>query len=463
MQKRRPILVHLILTSFSISILNGEPRNVLAAESATISTPESVLNEKRTATELPTKRKLPTAQTVKVQPQETDAQIRNRLSRIAASQEVFKKLKVSVTEGIVTLQGEVEEETYAKSFSALSEKVSGVIGVVDQLKITNVKKTGLRQAQSEVHNLTQRFFKFIPYLASSILILTLTLVLGFGVYRLWLFLLLKKMARKPVIARNLAKLFAVPIYILGFYLVLQVGGLGGLAATLVGGTGMLGIILGLASKNIIENILSGFMLTLRNPFQIGDQVIIGTESGVVHGINSRCTMLLNHDGIFTQIPNSTVLTAVIKNLSAHALNRVSFTLQIDKTKELAGFEHTFQRAVQMNSKTIAEKPLAQAVLTEISGDKAIMQCSFWVDNQQESSSRVKSNVMQSVLFILAECSVEKIPDDQERNERMTQLESCKVSLDTALLKHSGESEKKILTAQTDHVRDPEGQGKFLHP
>ncbi|MBC7386249.1 MAG: mechanosensitive ion channel family protein [Cryobacterium sp.] len=258
--------------------------DVRAADPAPKQT-DSALDEKRTATEISTKRKLPTSQTVTVKPNASDYEIETRLNKIAASQDVFRRVHVEVTEGIVTVKGEVEEESYAKSFSALSEKVQGVIGVVDQLKVTNVKKTGLRLAQSEIRDLTLKFFRAIPYILSSF-------------------------------------------------------------------------------------------------------VIIGTESGVVHSLNSRCTMLLNSDGILTQIPNATVLAATIKNVSAHTLNRVTFPLQIDRFEELAGFQEVFKQAVQENVKTVSADPSPQAIVSEASARLGLKRkaLDFILGDQEQSRS-----------------------------------------------------------------------------
>jgi small-conductance mechanosensitive channel len=439
---------------FLVLVTAGAPSFSQAAGPAPSASPDAT--EKKTATELPAKRKLPTAQTIGVIPRQSDRQIEERLNRIARSQDVFRNIRVEVAEGVVTVKGEVEEESFAKSFTGLCEKVEGVIGVVDQLRSTSVKKTGLSLAHAEVSDLARKFFRFLPYLASCFVVLALTILAGYGCFRFWHFFLGRRMARKPLVAKNLAKLFTFPVYLLGFYVILQVGGLGGLAATLVGGTGVMGIVLGLAGKNIIENILSSFMLTLRNPFKIGDQVIIGTERGVVHRLDSRCTMLLNSDGVFTQIPNSTVLSAIIKNVSAHPLNRFSFTLSINKNVELPRFASIFDRAIEENRSRIAREPKPEYLVTEIAGDSVKIECNFWVDTEKNNLGRAKSDMLETVLYYLDELNAESIEDPAAKAVAVERLKNRRRSLDRSREENREcRPEADVLEARTKEIRTPE--------
>jgi small conductance mechanosensitive channel len=364
-----------------LSVLCLEPK--LSYSATPTPAPEvPILNDNRTAAELPTKTKIPTDEPVEIKRKESDHQIQDRLIHIAQSQDIFKQIKVSVIEGIVTLKGSVEEDAYAKSFSGLSEKVQGVIGVVDMLTITDVQKTGIRLAQSEVDDIIHKFFKFLPYLASCIVILILTIGLGVLTARFWHIILARKLTSRPLLVPHLTKIFTAPVYIIGFYLILQIGGAAGLASTLIGGTGVIGIILGLAGKNILENVLSSFMITLRNPFKVGDEVVIGDQSGIIYGFDSRCTMVLSYDGIFTQIPNTTVLAAVIKNLTSHPVNRVVFDINVSREIGFAQFKAYFEKAMKLNEKSILADPKPKVLLTLLKRKSATVKCKFWVDTRK---------------------------------------------------------------------------------
>ena len=71
------------------------------------------------------------------------------------------------------------------------------------------------------------------------------------------------------------------IFLLALYLVLQVAGLTRLALTLAGGTGVVGLALGIAFKDITENLLASIYLSIQKPFEVGDLVQVDGALGYV--------------------------------------------------------------------------------------------------------------------------------------------------------------------------------------
>ena len=59
---------------------------------------------------------------------------------------------------------------------------------------------------------------------------------------------------------------------MGVYLVLQVSGLTRLAVTVLGGTGLAGIVIGFAFRDIAENFLASILLGMRQPFRSDDMI-----------------------------------------------------------------------------------------------------------------------------------------------------------------------------------------------
>ncbi len=437
---------------------------VHAADQTPTPTTDSPLVENRTATELPDRRKIPTSREIVLRPEESDRQIRDRLQKIARSQDAFHGIQVKVTEGIVALSGKVEEAAVAKSFSALSERMEGVIGVVDQIKINDPKKNGLRLAESEATTLVERFFRSIPYLLSALVILVLTLGLGFAFLRLWRAILARRMAESPMLAETTARLLTTPIFVFGFYLIFRVGGLGGLASTVLGGTGVLGIVIGLAGQNILGNYLAGFMLTLRNPFKVGDQVTIGSESGSVYSVNSRCTMLLDGDGILVQIPNSAVLTSTIRNRTAHPMNQITLNIPVEPDTDSGDFRDAFCEALRKSTAAVAEDPAGQAFISGVSDGVVMMECTFWVDSIAHSVGKVRSNVLEALLIGLEDRGIRlarsaKFLRAIPRPESESTIEKKRRGLEASVETESSvPSPSKVLEARAKEVQDPEAPG-----
>ena len=75
---------------------------------------------------------------------------------------------------------------------------------------------------------------------------------------------------------------------------------------LLAGAGILGLAIGMASRDIISDFLSGFFIILENRYQVGDQVKIAGVEGRVTGISLRRTLLKDKTGKIHFIPNGQV-------------------------------------------------------------------------------------------------------------------------------------------------------------
>ena len=86
-------------------------------------------------------------------------------------------------------------------------------------------------------------------------------------------------------------------------------------------TGVLGIVLGLALRNILADFFSGIALNIEKPFDLGDFVLLRVRgqrdplAGTVREINWRSTRLLTPEDNLVSTPNSVVAGAIVENLS----------------------------------------------------------------------------------------------------------------------------------------------------
>lgn len=87
--------------------------------------------------------------------------------------------------------------------------------------------------------------------------------------------------------------------------------------SLLATSGVLAMIIGLAAKMNLSNIVSGLAINLEHPFRVGDWVKIGSyDEGVIEDINWRATQIRTRTGLSLIIPNSNVAEKDIFNFSA---------------------------------------------------------------------------------------------------------------------------------------------------
>jgi small-conductance mechanosensitive channel len=84
--------------------------------------------------------------------------------------------------------------------------------------------------------------------------------------------------------------------------------------SLLAGAGIMTLIAGLASQQILGNIVSGFMIIFFRPFRIGDKITVSsTYTGIVEDINLRETVVRDFENNRVIIPNSQISTQIIIN------------------------------------------------------------------------------------------------------------------------------------------------------
>ncbi len=84
---------------------------------------------------------------------------------------------------------------------------------------------------------------------------------------------------------------------------------------LITGLGIGGIAIALAAKESVENLFAAFTILSDKPFKTGDAVRLGTFEGSVEQIGFRSTRVRNADGSLYIIPNKTLVSQNLENLS----------------------------------------------------------------------------------------------------------------------------------------------------
>jgi small-conductance mechanosensitive channel len=91
---------------------------------------------------------------------------------------------------------------------------------------------------------------------------------------------------------------------------------------------ILAIVAGLALRGIADNFASGVVIQTRHPIEIGDEVEILDQRGVVHEINGRSVVLHAWDGRRIHIPNREVLDNPLVNHSLRTPRRSDVEVRV---------------------------------------------------------------------------------------------------------------------------------------
>ncbi len=116
--------------------------------------------------------------------------------------------------------------------------------------------------------------------------------------------------------------------------------------------GAAGLAIGLALQGTFGNIGSGVILILFRPFEVGNFIAVGGESGTVEAITLFNTTLLTPDNKVILIPNSTVAAGNITNFSKKAERRVDFVFGIGYDDDLKLAKATLQEIIDADTRIL---------------------------------------------------------------------------------------------------------------
>lgn len=333
-------------------------------------------------------------QKVDVVPQSLDPEIASRLTRILEATGWYEELKVEVESGVVYLSGVAQSEEHRVWAGKLAGKTQDVVAVVNRIQPQQKSAWDLTPAWLEVRQLLESSFQAIPLFLLAIILLILT----------WLGARLAKSVARRIVLRRVdspllqhvgANAIAVPVLIIGAYLVLRISGLTGLAATIVGGTGLFGLVIGIAFRDIAENFLASVLISVQRPFRAGDLIQVEDHLGFVQRVTTRGTLLMMFDGNHVQIPNAIIYKKTITNYTSNPNVRLDFVVGI-------GYDAPIAEAQDIAVQTLNEHPAVldspePIVLVEELGAATVnLRSYFWTDGSKHSQLKVKSSVIRLV-------------------------------------------------------------------
>ncbi|QDU26248.1 Small-conductance mechanosensitive channel [Anatilimnocola aggregata] len=331
-----------------------------------------------------------------------------RLKEILQATAWFAIAKVEVKQGVVFLRGTAVDERAQQWAGELASKTEGVVAVVNLMEIEDPAVWNFRPAQDEFRSLGRELARSLPLVVLALIVLAI----AWGLSKAAAYLL-RQFFRRRLQAHLLREIVArtggVLIFLVGLYLVLRVAGMTQLAFTVVGGTGLIGLILGIAFREITENFLASLFLSIQHPFREGDLVAIVGIIGYVQRLTSRSTVLITLDGNDVQIPNATVFKSTICNYTSNPRRREDFLVGV-------GYDDSIPEAQQQALQVLADHPAVLAdpeplVLVDSLGAATVnLRVYFWLDGSQHSWLKVKSSVIRLVKRALQDAGI-SLPDE----------------------------------------------------
>lgn len=246
----------------------------------------------------------------------------------------------------------------------------------------------------------------IPYIIAGLIVFLLFWLLSKLVKSIFL-----KASRKTRLDDRLrilfSRLIAVGIVAIGFFTALTVFTKLELG-NVIAGLGFTSFIIGFATKDILNNLLSGVLILWQQPFRIGDYLFVGSNQGKVEYIGVRATKLRKDDGELVLIPNGDMYSSAITIRGAGAERRMLLKICIDYAADVTNVKSAIGKVLE-DIDGVVEQPAPSVFVTDLTGDGINISVYFWINTDTHKPMAVFDDVATKVKRSLANDGVELFP------------------------------------------------------
>ena len=322
-----------------------------------------------------------------------DEEIRQRLLGIYGALDALDRLEVSVASGVVTLGGTSDSAAAAERAVAIAGQVDGVIEVLDESAVDTDVGRRLKATLERLGDGALAALAALPVLLLALAVVALFWWLGrlVGARRA----LFRSVAPNGFIAELLGGLARIAVILLGVFFALSLLDATSIIGTVLGAAGIVGLAVGFAVRDTVENYIASILLSLRTPFLARDYVRIDEHEGHVARLTSRATVLISLDGNHIRIPNSTVYKAIIVNYTRDPARRFAFTVGVDTDLSLEEAQQVALDAVHSVGGVLDDPP-AKVIVAELGDSNVSLEVLAWVDQRESDFFKTRGVAIREV-------------------------------------------------------------------
>jgi small-conductance mechanosensitive channel len=200
-----------------------------------------------------------------------------------------------------------------------------------------------------------------------------------------------------------ATLLRTVLLFVGLILALSAVGIDLTALSVFGGA--LAVGLGFGLQKIAANYVSGFVILAERSIRIGDMVKVDNFEGRISDIRTRYTVIRSLNGREAILPNETLITTRVENLSlADRSVLVQTTVPVAYGTDLRKLLPALQAAAAAVPRVLAT-PGPGVQLSNFAAESMELTVNFWISDPEAGQGNVRSEVNLAVLDVLSSAGV----------------------------------------------------------
>lgn len=174
----------------------------------------------------------------------------------------------------------------------------------------------------------------LPNLAAAIVVVVVFTFLSRLVGRGLRNVLRRVWKNNDVIIVLVGKTVSAGVFLTGLLTALSILDLDKPVTSLLAGVGVMGIALGFAFQDIASNFMSGILISVQHPCEVGDLIKTGNFIGKVERIALRSTTIRTFQGPLVTIPNKDILQSPLTNYTRSGHRRVEIRTSVQADDDI---------------------------------------------------------------------------------------------------------------------------------
>jgi small-conductance mechanosensitive channel len=268
---------------------------------------------------------------------------------------------------------------------------------------TDVQTTVLES----IRGLFTGVFGRLPFLLAAFIVLVLFWLLS----KFFRYLFMAATRRTGVDMRLrllVARLIVGLVYVIGIFTALTVVIPSFDLGSLIAGLGFTSFVIGFATKDILNNFLSGILILWQRPFEIGDYLFVGKDQGKVEYIGVRATSLRKDDGELVLIPNGDMYSSALTIRGAGTKRRMTLKFNLGYDIDVDGAKELTFKATSSAGGVVAE-PKPNVYVADLAPEGVLVTVNFWLDTNESKPLAVYDHVAVSIMMCLRKAGIELFP------------------------------------------------------
>ncbi|MDB5877671.1 MAG: MscS Mechanosensitive ion channel [Variovorax sp.] len=185
------------------------------------------------------------------------------------------------------------------------------------------------------------------------------------------------------------------LLLIGLLFALSAVGVDLTALSVLGGA--LGVGLGFGLQKLAANYVSGFVILLERSIRIGDNVKVDNFEGRITDIKTRYTLIRAGNGREAIVPNESLITSRVENLSLADLKfNITTNIVVGYDSDVAQVQSILTGAAAAQARVMTE-PAPVAYLVTFAPDGLEFVLNFWIADPDKGKDNVRSAINIAIL------------------------------------------------------------------